>query len=182
MRRHIIVLGMPGAGKDTQCDMLAKALGAVIVKTGDIARELAKTNTDIARVLQKGGLVDDDIINTKLAEKLQEIPAESDILFDGFPRRVEQAQWLDSQLGENEAQNLHVYYLKISQDSALKRLLQRGRGDDTESIIRNRLRVFADQTEPVLGYYRSGDRLVEIDGEPSPDIIQSELQRKIKEQ
>ncbi len=182
MSRRIIVLGMPGAGKDTQCDMLAKELGGVIIKTGDIARQLAKTNTKIAQILREGGLVEDDIINARLVEKLKELGSEPDIIFDGFPRRVEQARWLDEILGQKAAQDLHVYYLRISAQSALKRLMKRGRADDTDAIVRNRLRVFAEQTEPVLAYYQASHRLVEIDGEPSPSEIQTELQHKIKEQ
>ena len=179
MSRHIIVLGMPGAGKDTQCDLLASKLKASVIKTGDIARSLAKTNTDVAQILKNGGLVSDELINAELKKILHNASSQSDIIYDGFPRRVAQAQWLDEVLSEKESLQLSVFFLRNSHATAQQRLMNRGRADDTREVIENRLNVFMQETEPVLGYYRSSGRLVEIDGEPSVDSIHEQILKEL---
>lgn len=180
MSRHIIVLGMPGAGKDTQCDLLVTALGATVMKTGNVARELAKTNTEVAQVLQKGGLVRDDLINAELAKMIEKVPPQSDIVYDGFPRRLEQAKWLDDYLAKRGERVSTVFYLSISRSTAAQRLSARGRVDDTSTIIEHRLDVFGQETAPVLAYFTETNRLVEIDGEPPVEVIHKNIISKLR--
>lgn len=174
MKHYVIILGMPGAGKDTQADRLAAKFPSVIIKTGDIARERAKEDPEVARILAHGGLISDELINAQVAEKIDKAPDNSLIIFDGFPRRVEQAQWLDAVLGE-EATALHACYLEIRRETATHRLLGRQRDDDKTDVITRRLEVFEQETTFVLDYYRESERLIIVDGEPAPDVIEASM-------
>ena len=174
MKHYVIILGMPGAGKDTQADRLAKKFPSVIIKTGDIARELAQEDPDVARILDQGGLISDELINVRVAEKMAQAASDSLIIFDGFPRRVEQAQWLDTELGKEAAQ-VHVCYVEIRREPASRRLLGRQRADDKVDVIARRLDVFKRETTAVLDYYRQSHRLTIVDGEPTPDVIEASM-------
>lgn len=179
MKRYLIILGMPGAGKDTQAANIAASFSAHIIKTGDIARSLANNDPRIAQVLAQGGLVDDELINTQVAKMIARIPDDAMAVFDGFPRRLEQAKWLDALLAD-EAEQVMVLFLDITQQTAHQRLLARKRADDSEEVIRHRLSVFEQTTVPVLDYYRSSNRLVEINGEPSPEVIARDIHAKVR--
>ncbi len=174
MKHYVTILGMPGAGKDTQAEKLAQEFPAVIIKTGDIARERAKQDPEIARILAQGGLINDELINPEVIKKLEQAPRDSLIIFDGFPRRLKQAHWLDTVLGK-QASSLHVCYLEIQRTTATNRLLGRQRADDRAEVITRRLDVFEQETTAVLDYYRQSARLTVVDGEPRPEVIAASL-------
>lgn len=178
MKHYLTILGMPGAGKDTQAEAVAASFPSVVVKTGDIARSLAETDLEVKKTLAHGGLISDELINKQVAKQVAEANDDSLVMFDGFPRRLKQAQWLDELLGR-DASTLHVYYLEITRETALSRLMGRKRSDDNPDVIRHRLEVFARETTPVLDYYRSSDRLTTIDGEPSAEVIAAEIHAKV---
>lgn len=177
MKRYLVILGMPGAGKDTQAAYIARSFAAKIIKTGDIARSLAEHDSEIGRILAHGGLIHDELINTQVAKELSAV-TDGAVVFDGFPRRLEQAKWLDALLADS-AKDLRVFYLNITPQTALHRLLERKRADDSEDVIRHRLAVFEELTLPVLEYYRNSERLIEINGEPSKDVIAAEIHAKV---
>ncbi len=179
MKRFIVIIGMPGAGKDTQAERLAAKTNAVIIKTGDIARDIAKADTEVAAILQEGGLIPDSLVNERVEQAIANTTQEATIIFDGFPRREQQARWLDGVIGGDA--KLCVYYLRIAKRTAEERLSVRGRADDQSVVIKHRLEVFERETAPVLSYYQSTHRLVEIDGEPSPNVVEDALQAAVKD-
>lgn len=178
MKHYLTILGMPGAGKDTQVEHIAASFPSVVIKTGDIARSLAETHADVKQVLAHGGLISDELINEHVASQVAAATDDSLVMFDGFPRRLKQAEWLDALLGD-EAQGLRVYYLEIARASASERLLGRKRADDKPDVIQHRLDVFSEETTPVLDYYRRSGRLITIDGEPGPDVIAADIHAKV---
>ena len=178
MTHYLTILGMPGAGKDTQVEYIAASFPSLVIKTGDIARSLADANSDVKRVLARGGLISDELINSNVATQVAKATDNSLVVFDGFPRRLQQAEWLDILLGD-VAQSLRVYYLEIARVSASSRLLSRKRADDKPDVIKHRLDVFAEETLPVLDYYRRSGRLVTIDGEQPPEVIADEIRAKV---
>ncbi len=156
---NIILMGPVGSGKTTQADILSKKLGLPHIQTGEIYRKIAtedsSTGKKIKMILDAGDLIDDENTFEIIDKHLKEITG--GFVIDGFPRTLVQAQrevfYVDK-----------VFYIKISDEEALKRLLLRKREDDTPEIIAERLKVYHEETEPILDYYRNQGKLVEIDG------------------
>ncbi len=179
VRQAYIILGMPGAGKDTQTELLARKLDAALIKSGDIARQYAKTNTEVAHMLQNGELIDSTIMNQAIENTVLQPKCKPVIVFDGFPRERSQAVWLGKMLRENNVQLMMVFYLKITPQTALERLLGRKRADDKEAVIRHRLDVFEAATVPVVQYYGDHGLLVEVNGEGSIQEIHKTIMEDI---
>ncbi len=156
---NIIVMGPPGSGKTTQAKLLAKKLDVPNISTGDIYRVVAKENSELGRkvkaVMDSGELLDDQTTFQIIDRHLGEI--KGGFVIDGFPRTLIQAQ-------RNVFAVDKVFYLRLDDGQAVKRLLLRQRNDDTSEIISERLRLYHQDTEPILNYYRTQDKLVETDG------------------
>jgi adenylate kinase len=174
----ICVLGSPGSGKTTQAEMLANELKIPHIYMGAVLREEAEEGSElgrrVARDLESGELVDDDIVLKVLFKRVERKDCVGGFVMDGTPRTLYQAQEIDGRIALDK-----VIFIRVSLDVAKERLLLRGRSDSNEEEeIAHRFRVYESQTEPVLGFYRKSGRLVEIDGERSiedifPDILQS---------
>ncbi len=169
---NIIIMGPQGSGKTTQAQILAEKIKIPLVVMGNIFRELAKEDSDrgreIKEILEKGQLVSDD----KTIDIVNNHPLEPNcangFVLDGFPRNLVQAQGLTKKIDK-------VFYIKIQDAVSLKRLLLRGRADDTEETIANRLSIYHEETEPVLNFYRKQGILIEIDGERTVEEISGEI-------
>jgi adenylate kinase len=156
---NIILMGPVGSGKTTQAEILSKKLGLPHIQTGEIYRKIATENSDIGKkiktILDAGDLIDDETTFEVIDKHLKEIPG--GFVIDGFPRTLIQAK--KEIFGVDK-----VFYIKISDEEALKRLLLRKRDDDTPEVIVERLKVYHQETEPILDYFRNQGKLVEIDG------------------
>lgn len=177
----IILIGIQGAGKSTQGNLLSKALKIPYLSTGHIIREMAKEKTKMGRYIKEttysGLLIPDNIMIPIAVEYLARKEYENGFILDGFPRTVEQAEKFPTHIDK-------VIYLNVTDKEALWRLSGQNnngdRHDDTLSAIRKRIELFHRLTEPVLDYYRRKRMLVEVDGEKSIKDIQKEVLTKIK--
>lgn len=163
-KRLSIVLGSPGAGKDTQLELLEARASAQILYVGRTIREAAKTNKDIMQHMNAGGLVPNEIVNEVFQLKLQQYNSTDWIVSDGFPRSVEQADWLDQLLNQEFRHIDEVILLEITDDEARTRLSKRTRTDDLNTIVDQRMEVYNTQTKTVVDHYENAGLLKRVDG------------------
>lgn len=166
---RLLILGPQGAGKGTQAQLVSAELGIPHISTGDLFRahlgEQTPLGEQVKTYLDSGSLVPDEITNAMVRERLQEPDTTSGFLLDGFPRTNGQADVLDSTLAELGARLDAVVELDVPREVVVGRMLARGRSDDTEDAIRNRLELYTAETAPLLDRYRSIVRTVDGVGE-----------------
>ncbi|KAA3640869.1 MAG: adenylate kinase [Armatimonadetes bacterium] len=168
MGRRILFLGPPGAGKGTQAEMLARALGVPHISTGVMLREAIAEGTELGKqveqVVASGALVSDDLVLALVEERLGRGDAQCGYLLDGYPRNVVQAAALADVMGDDAIEV--ALLLNVDNDELVTRLLKRaadqGRADDTEDVIRHRLDVYLSETMPLIDHY--GDAVTTVDG------------------
>jgi adenylate kinase len=176
---RIVLLGPPGSGKGTQAALLVKQLGIPHISTGALLRNAAKRGTELglqAKALtDKGELVPDNVISGMLEERLQLEDVANGFILDGYPRNLTQASSLDILLKRLNQPVEEAILIDIDAEQIIKRIAKRaqeeGRADDTEETVRNRLRVYAEQTAPVADYYAERGLLTRVLGEGSVDEI-----------
>ena len=168
---RLVLLGAPGSGKGTQGRVLAERFGARLLSTGEVLRAKVQAGTELGRevapYLDQGTLVPDELVLSVVIDELARADAGGGCVLDGFPRTVPQAERLDS-----PATRPHVVvHLALDDRAALQRLAKRdeGRSDDaSRAVIERRLRVFHDQTSPLLDFYGQQDLLVTVDADHAP--------------
>ncbi|WP_025737567.1 adenylate kinase [Mycobacterium genavense] len=162
---RVVLLGPPGAGKGTQSEKLSEKLGIPQISTGDLFRSNIEQGTKLGleakRYLDAGDLVPSDLTNQLVDDRLNDQDAANGFILDGYPRSIEQAKALHEMLGRRGTDIDAVLEFRVSEDELLQRLKGRGRADDTEEIILNRMKVYRDETAPLLEYYR--DELKTVD-------------------
>ena len=178
--KKIIFLGPPGAGKGTQAKELATLLDIPHISTGEILRGAIEAKTELGKQAQnymaKGELVPDSLIRELIKDRLQQPDAQKGWILDGFPRNLDQAQFFDELLKKLNQSCDFVLYLEVEDDELVKRMLARGREDDNESTIRNRLKVYLEQTAPVIGFYKEQNLLYPVNGELPIEEVTKSLQ------
>ena len=176
---RVIFLGPPGAGKGTQAQILCESVKVPHISTGDILRAAVKAKTDLGvkaeGFMSAGELVPDDLILGLIRERLGQADTANGWLLDGFPRNVEQAEFLNTLLDEIGQTCEVVINLEVPDDELVTRLLARGRSDDKEDVIRNRLEVYREQTEPLIALYTGKDQLVTVNGDQEMAKVSDEL-------
>ena len=154
---RVVLLGPPGAGKGTQALKLSEKLGIPQVSTGDLFRKNISEGTPLGieakRYLDAGDLVPSELTNKLVEDRIQDEDAAAGFILDGYPRSVEQAKALDEMLKHHDTKLDAVLEFAVSEAELFERLKSRGRADDTEEVIRNRMQVYRDETEPLLEYY-----------------------------
>ncbi|PSN18661.1 adenylate kinase [filamentous cyanobacterium CCP5] len=180
----MIFLGPPGAGKGTQASRLSDACGVPHVSTGDILRTAVSAQTELGRkaehYMNAGELVPDNLVLDLIRERLTEPDAQSGWILDGFPRNVPQAEFMDQLLAEISQPYDFVINLEVPDEVIVARLLSRGRKDDSQEVIENRLQVYREQTEPLIEFYRGRQKLVSIDGNRPMDTVANDLQSLVR--
>lgn len=164
----IILFGAPGVGKGTQAVIIAEKLGIAHLSTGDAFRS-AITNQTPVGVLAKtyvdaGKLVPDDLVARIVDEAMHGDAFRNGCILDGFPRTKGQADALDTMLQDQDLAIDAVINIAVDDSTIVERLLQRGRADDQEDIIRHRLEVYNNETAPLLKYYSDKGLLATING------------------
>lgn len=176
---RLIFLGPPGSGKGTQAAVISGSYSFPHISTGDILRQAVSQGTELGQKAQtymdRGDLVPDELILGIVRDRLSEPDAKTGWLLDGFPRNVEQATYLESLLDGIGQSCDRVLNLQVSDDSIVKRLLERGRKDDNEEVIRHRLQVYRQQTAPLIDFYQSRQKLVSVNGDRSVEEVTHSL-------
>jgi adenylate kinase len=183
----ILLLGPQGSGKGTQAKLVQERFAIPHVATGDIFREAIEAQTEVGRriegIVARGELVGDDLTVSIIAERLSRPDAASGFVLDGFPRNREQAEALDAMLASIARELLLVVLLDLPDDVARERMLVRaqteGRVDDTPDVIDRRLRIYHEETEPVVERY-DGRRLVTVDASRSVSDVAATIDAAIE--
>lgn len=166
---RIVLLGPPGAGKGTQAVKLAEKLGVPQISTGDLFRNNISAGTELGlqakKYMDAGDLVPAALTNALVDDRLGDDDLAAGFILDGFPRSVEQAEALHDMLARRDLELDAVLEFRVPEDQLVQRLKGRGRADDTEDVIRNRFRVYRDETAPLLDYYARELKTVDAVGE-----------------
>lgn len=184
---NIALFGAPGAGKGTQSELLMKKHNLVYIATGDILRQEISDGTELGlaakSIIGSGGLVSDEIIVQIIEKKIINNPDAAGFLFDGFPRTFVQAYILEGLLLKLHTSLTCLLSLEVPPDESFRRLLERaktsGRSDDTESVIKNRLREYEEKTAPVAQFYKDQGLYFPIDGVGTVGEINKKLEEII---
>ncbi|MGA8249858.1 MAG: adenylate kinase [Mycobacterium sp.] len=164
----IVLLGPPGAGKGTQAEKLAEKLGIPQISTGELFRQNigdgTKLGLEAKRYLDAGDLVPAELTNQLVDDRLDHADAANGFILDGYPRSVAQAKALHEMLERRGTDIDAVVEFRVSEDELFERLKARGRADDTEDVIRNRMKVYRDETAPLLEYYSGQLKTVDAVG------------------
>jgi len=181
---RLIVFGAPGAGKGTQATRIAQSLDIPAISTGDIFRQNIKNETplglQVKEILASGAYVPDEVTNAIVRDRLDQPDANGGFLLDGYPRTQAQVTELDQMLADQGTSLDAVLELTVDTDEVVQRLLRRaevdGRADDTEDVIRHRLKVYDDETAPLAAVYRERGLLHQVDGMGEMDVVTERLQ------
>lgn len=173
----IIIMGPQGSGKSTQASLLAQELNLPHIQTGELYRQIAAQDTpfgrEISQFLSQGQLVPDEEHNQILSRELSKPEYDNGFVLDGSPRTLAQAQSLPFEPDK-------IFYLVVSDEENIKRLEKRKRVDDTPELITERLRLYHQETEPVLDFYRQKGVLTEINGEREIEVILKDITERFK--
>ena len=169
---RLLIVGPPGAGKGTQAVKIAEALKIPAISTGDIFRKNIKEETELGKeaksYIDSGNLVPDSVTNNMVRARLDEGDVSNGFLLDGYPRNTAQVHELDSILEAKGEKIDRVLLLVADNDELVERLLNRaaeqGRPDDNEEVIRHRLKVYEEETAPLIAVYRERGIVKEVNG------------------
>jgi adenylate kinase len=165
---RVVLLGPPGAGKGTQAQKIAEKLGIPQISTGELFRNNIENGTKLGleakRYLDAGDLVPSDLTNQLVDDRLDNPDTAKGFILDGYPRSLEQAKALHEMLDRRGTDIDAVLEFRVSQDQLLQRLKGRGRADDTDEVILNRMKVYRDETAPLLEYYHAELKTVDAVG------------------
>ncbi|WP_433072948.1 adenylate kinase [Dactylosporangium sp. CA-052675] len=187
--KRILMVGAPGAGKGTQASAIAKQFGITHIASGDLLRKHIADGTTIGKtvedIVNKGELVPDAVIMDMLRKPVLAASETGGYVLDGFPRTVEQAEAAYRTAGSLGVGVQIAVHLEVPEEELIRRLLERARGaDDTEDVIRHRIKVYEEKTRPLLEYYSSRELLIQVNGaRPVSEVTWSiivQLQRALK--
>ena len=180
---NIILFGPPGAGKGTQAKYLVKKLSNFQISTGDILREEIKNNSDIGKkiidVMNDGRFVSDDIVNQLLEKHVFDPPKKNKLIFDGYPRSINQAKNLDLLLASSNQKIDIIFFLNVNKDTIINRIKKRKilekRPDDELDTILKRYDTYMETTKPVLDFYSKNSNFYELDGSDEIEQITNKI-------
>ena len=181
MKKYLLFLGPPGAGKGTQAGLISQSSQYLHLSTGELLRKEVdlKTNLGIQvkEIINSGKLVEDELVLEIVRKNL--LKKNKGWILDGYPRNISQANSLNKVLEDINQVLEMVFYLDVNEEILVKRLLNRGRADDNENTIRTRLSIYKETTEPLIDFYRNKNILKYIDGDRELKIISDEIKQKM---
>lgn len=170
----ILLMGIAGAGKGTQGKMLADARGFHLISMGEVLR-MYVTGEQREKMLA-GGLLDDQEIIKIVDQVLKSLPDDEEVLMDGFPRSIPQAEWLLEQVKQGRFQLRAAFHLVASKEAVKQRLIKRARIDDVEGAIEKRFEEYERSTAPLLEWYKEhGVNVTEINAERPPEAVNTDI-------
>jgi adenylate kinase len=180
---RIVILGAPGSGKGTQATMLVERLEIPHISTGALLRNAAKRGTELGlqakALIDRGELVSDSIMLEMIEERLGRDDVADGFILDGYPRNVGQAKSLDTVLERLNKPVDEAILIDVDTEQVIKRIAKRateeGRSDDTEETVRNRMRIYAEQTAPVADYYAERGLLTRVLGDGRKEEVQERI-------
>ena len=180
---NLIIFGPPGAGKGTQSKFIVKKFQMFQLSTGEFLRNEISNNTTIGKkissIINTGSLVSDDIVSNLIEKVISNSKYHNNIIFDGYPRSLNQAKNLDNLLKKHNQKISLVLKLSVSLKTIKKRISERRnlekRADDNEEIAVKRYQTYEKSTEPVIEFYKKLNLLKVVDGERSIDQINKEI-------
>ena len=182
---NLVILGAPGAGKGTQAIRLKEKMGIPHISTGDMLREAAQAKTSLGleadKYMNAGKLLPDELVVGLIEERLEQADCEKGFILDGFPRTTSQAESLGQMLEKHAKKIEAAINLEVPEEELVKRLLARKRKDDQEDTIRERLRVYYDQTAPVIDFYKNLSLFKRVEGVGTMDEIFARLVAVVSE-
>jgi adenylate kinase len=169
---NIVLFGPPGSGKGTQAENIIGKYGLKHLSTGDLLRAEIAGQTELGlkakKIMDKGELVPDNVVVGMIEKRITSEKDTKGFIFDGFPRTVAQAKTLDEMLASKKTGITLMISLDVKRQELIERLLKRGqdhgRSDDNLETIENRIKVYEDQTTPVMEYYDRQGKARKIDG------------------
>ncbi len=176
---NLILFGPPAAGKGTQSKRLVEERGFIQLSTGDMLRAARASGSElgqrVARIMDEGGLVSDEIVIALIDEQLDLYPEAPGFIFDGFPRTVVQASALDSLLASRDSKVDLVIRFIVDDEQLVERIARRfaeqGRKDDNPETFRRRLEKYYEDTAPLVPIYAEQGKLMEVDGMASIEAV-----------
>jgi adenylate kinase len=214
---NIVIFGPQGSGKGTQAERLAEKFAAEHIDMGKFLREVAALPTPLGREVWQIQNVTKTLVPARILEevftiKLNSLPREKSIVFDGFPRNADQTQYFEKAMSEFGRHTDAAILINLSEEESLKRISKRWicakckkvfimgrdvqsekekcdvcggeiiqRTDDTKEGVAKRLRVFREETLPVVEYYKEQDKLIEINGDQSMEKVFEDILKKLEE-
>jgi adenylate kinase len=186
---NIILFGPPGAGKGTQAKRIEEKYNIRQLSTGDMLRSEVSSGSDLGQILKAimngGQLVPDDVMVRLISYAIDSPECANGFILDGFPRTLAQAEALDAMLAATDMNIDHVVVLKVDDGVLLSRIENRAketggaRSDDNAETLKKRLKVYHDQTAPVLPYYKKQGLLREIDGMVGIDDVTAQIEKAL---
>ena len=185
---NVIIFGPPGAGKGTQSKYLVNKLNSFQISTGDMLRDEIKKDTDIGKKIinnmNDGKFVEDEIVNKLLENIIFDVKKKNKLIFDGYPRTINQAKNLENLLSKSNQKLDYIFFLNVNKDAIIKRIEKRKilekRSDDDTNTILKRYDIYMKETKPVLDFYSSKKGFYEIDGSLNIEQITNKIDDIIK--
>ncbi len=176
---RIVLLGPPGSGKGTQAELLVDKLELPHISTGELLRSAAEAGTELGlkakRVTDRGDLVSDEIMLGLITERLSRDDVNNGFILDGYPRNITQAKALDEILERQGRPMVDVLHIDLDAEQVVQRIAGRAaeehRSDDVEEVVRNRLRIYMEQTAPVVEYYAARGVLSRVLGQGTAEEV-----------
>lgn len=176
---RIVLLGAPGSGKGTQAALMVERLGLLHISTGVLLRDAVDRGTELGlkarSIIDRGELVPDDIMSDLIQERLSRDDVAGGFILDGYPRNLAQATLLDTVLDRLGQPADIAIQIDVDPEQLISRLAgraeQEGRTDDSEEVVRNRMRVYQEQTKPVIDYYAGRGLLTHVLGDGTVEEV-----------
>ncbi len=180
-------MGPIGSGKSTQAKLLAKELNLTFVSSGDTSREIVEEDSEDGRAakakLNAGELIPDEILFPRLRKKLLAAIAGHGFIIDGYPRNIEQLVPFDILLKELEEHIDKIIFINLSDEEIVRRIqgpaTKENRTDDVPEVIKERLKIYREQTIPIVDYYRRQGKLIEVDGSRTIEEVHFQIQNNL---
>ena len=184
---NVVIFGPPGAGKGTQAQNIVKRFNLFQVSTGDLLRTEIQKKSEIGKeieeIISKGDFATDDIVNKIIKNIVFDPQKKNKLIFDGYPRSLNQAKNLDLLLDNSKQKIDYIFFLNVQKEIIIKRIEKRSilenRSDDNLNTILKRYDTYMETTRPVLDFYSSRNYFYEIDGSEKIEVISGKIEQII---